>query len=98
MYVIHFQEQYTAVEFLGHEGDVLGIHYKRPDSGYGVVPYVSTHPGSSLCCNQQLSDLSRVMTAIFLDENLQIGSVLNKTLESYRRIPALVAEIVPIPD
>ncbi len=76
---------------------MLGVQYKRHrSSDVGVVPYVSSPPRGSLCCNQQLSDLSRFISIVVVDENVQIGNVISETLKSYKRLPALVAEIEPI--
>ncbi len=77
---------------------MLGVQYRGPEVGKGVVPYVSSPPGGRLCCNLQLSDLSRFIATVVVDENLQIGSVISKTLQNFKRLPALVAEVVPISD
>ncbi len=75
---------------------MLGVHYKGSLPDHGVVPYEASG-STSLCCNLQLSDLSRVVTTSVHDESLQIGSVLEK-VPSSRRLPALIVEVIPISD
>ncbi len=71
-------------------GDVLGIHY-RSSSGTGVVPYESSNSG--MCCNFQATDLSRILNSEHSDGNLYLGRVVTLSINSIRRIPALVAEV-----
>ncbi len=76
---------------------MLGVHYSRAVSDLGVVPYVFEE-GSQLCCDLQPSDLSRVHGTPVSDENLQIGSVLSERFPNNRKLVALIAEIMPIPE
>ncbi len=72
---------------------MLGVHYKAPVAGNGVVAYESNDQ-SGLCCNLQRSDMSRNIGIPVSDENLQIGSVLNQPHSGHfaDRLPALIAE------
>ncbi len=68
-------------------GDLLGVHYKAPDAGDGVIPYNRS--------NTEQADRSRIATIQMADELLSIGSVIQPIERSHWRLPALQAEIQP---
>ncbi len=74
---------------------MLGIQYKGPLAGDGVVPYEASNQEPPLCCNLQAANLSRMVNPIRKDEQFNLGTILNERLYSQRKIPALVAEVQP---
>ncbi len=87
------------MNFQVQEGDVLGIHYQAASDdalGTSVVPYESTGQEAPLCCNRELGNLSRVINVPMADEDLYIGYVVRSPTRTMKRIPALLAEFIPI--
>ncbi len=85
----------TPREINVKEDDVLGIHYKQPVPGTGVVPYVQS---DSLCCGLQTANLSRVQSVSTIDDdalNLGGGGVFLPGSAIYRKNLAVLAEIHP---
>ena len=76
-------------------GDMLGIQYKGPLSGNGVVPYETSTQAAPLCCNLQAANLSRLVNLRRVDEQFNLGTILDSGLHPTTRIPALVAEVQP---
>ncbi len=79
-------------------GDVLGIQYTEPpdpDLGTGIVPYEASNQGVPLCCNLHLANLSHTVNRGRIDEQFNIGSILDSGIILAKRIPALVAEVRP---
>ncbi len=74
---------------------MLGIQYKGPLGGQGAVPYETSNQAAPLCCNLQAANLSGLVNQGRVDEQFNLGTILNSGLHSARRIPALVAEVQP---
>ncbi len=74
---------------------MLGIQYKGPLVGQGVIPYETSTQAGGLCCNLQAANLSRLVNLGRVDEQFNLGTILNSGLHFLRRIPALVAEVQP---
>ncbi len=80
---------------------MLGIHYEAPilaALGSAVVPFETTEQSAPLCCNLQLSNLSRVVDGVIADEDLHFGYVLYGNIISTKKLPSLSSEAIPIPE
>lgn len=63
-----------------------------------MVPFESSEQSAPLCCNLEHANLSRFINLDLGDAELNEQSVLPYTTNSRRRIPALLAQVVPVPE